>query len=118
MGASNPDSGLNPQVSQATTLSLSGPTNITWSAFADGDATPDVSAGTAFVTANTGATSITDFDGETNAMIIVQAGDNNTTIVHDATKIVLRGGLSVPLTQNDVMIFVNRAGIWYETPFR
>jgi hypothetical protein len=91
---------------------------ITWSAIADGDATPDVSASLGHYTANTGATSITDFDNKTNAMIILQAGDGNTTIVHDATKIVLRGALSLPMASGDVMVFVERGGIWYETPFR
>jgi len=115
MGASNPSAGsLNPSVISATTVSLSGPTNVVWDTFADGDATPDVSAGTYFETANTGATSITDFDGANDAKIAVKGGDVLTTIVHDATKIFLKGGINFALAVDDVLHFVERSGVWYE----
>jgi len=50
-------------------------------AFSDGDTTPDVSAGFSFITANTGATTINDFDTElTNGKLIsVLVNDANTT---------------------------------------
>ena len=105
---------LNPQVMEATTLNLSGPTDVVWNSLTDGDATPDISAGTFFKTANTSATSITDFDGNTDCLIVLLAGDSNTTIVHDATKIVLEGGISVPLTSGDRMMFADEGGVWYE----
>ncbi len=119
MGASNPTAGgLNPLVAIATDLILSGPTNLVWNSFADADSTPDVSAGTFFKTANTGATSITDFLGNTNALIYVRADDALTTIVHDATKIVLQGGINITLALNDIMMFADDGGVWYELPIR
>lgn len=105
---------LNPTVAQSTSLSLSGPTGITWNTFADGDATPDVSAGTYFETANTAPTDIDDFDGATDAKIAVKGGDTNTTIKHDATKIFLKGALDFALAVDDVLHFVERSGVWYE----
>jgi len=116
---SNPGT-CNPQVTLATTISLSGPTDITWYAFTDGDVTPDISGGTFFKTANTGATSITDFDGNTDALIYVRAGDGVTTIVHDATKIALQGGISITLAAGDIMVFAedSATGVWYELPIR
>jgi hypothetical protein len=108
---------LNPQVGGAGG-GFSGVSPVVWNTLTDGDATPDVSGGTFFETANTGATSITDFDGATNAFIVLRAGDANTTIVHDATKIVLQGGLSIPLAANDQMMFVERSGVWYELTIR
>lgn len=109
---------LNPEVTNATTLSLSGPTGITWNLFVDGDDTPDVSAGTYFETANTAPTDINDFDGATDAKIVVKAGDALTTIKHDATKIVLQGALDIALALNDIMHFVERSGVWYEENIR
>lgn len=114
----NPSTILNPQVTLSTTLSLSGPSNLTWNTFADADATPDISAGTFFKTANTGATSITDFTGNTDCLIFVRADDNYTTIVHDVTKIILQGGIDITLAQNDIMMFVEDGGVWYETTVR
>jgi len=109
---------LNPAVGLASSLTLSGPTNVVWYALTDGDATPDVSAGTYFETANTGATSITDFDGATDAKIALKAGDALTTIVHDAAKIALQGGIDITLNANDIMSFVERSGVWYEEAIR
>jgi len=121
MGASNPSAGsLNPSVSLATVLNLTGATNLVWNALVDGDTTPDVSGGTFFKTANTGATLITDFDGNTDAWIVVRADDANTTIVHDATKIKLSGGISIPMSAGDVLMFAedSATGVWYELPIR
>ena len=49
--------------------------------FGDGDATPDVSAGNIFITANTGATTITDFDTSlvNGQPIWIIVNDSNTT---------------------------------------
>jgi hypothetical protein len=90
--------------------------SLSWGTFADGDTTPDIAANIGWATANTGATSITDFEGQTNKMIFVFFGDGNTTVVHDATKIVLQLGFSVTFSQNDMVTFVDRSGIWYQTP--
>ena len=59
-------------------------------AFTDGDTTPDISNGSSFITANSGATTITDFDTEkTNGKIIfVTANDANTTLDFTASGLV------------------------------
>jgi hypothetical protein len=113
MGSSNPGTSLNPQVIQATTINLSGPSKIVWATFADGDTTPDVSAATYFKTANTGATTITDFDGATNATIVINITDANTTIAHNAN-IRLQGGLAFTGAANDVIRFVHNGSAWLE----
>jgi len=100
----------------ATEINLTGPFNISWDTFVDGDATPDISAGTFFETANTVATPITDFDGNTDCLICVKSGDGNTTIVHDATKIFLQAGFSIAFPVSDMKWFVERSGVWYELP--
>jgi len=65
--------------------------------FADGDLTPDVSAGRNFVTANTGATLISDFDGGVDGQVIlVKIGDANTDI--DFTSSGLVGNVGVDWT--------------------
>lgn len=57
-----------------------------FAAFADADASPSVSAGNLFTTANTGATSITTFDdGFEGQEIEVHINDANTTLVDGAT---------------------------------
>ena len=114
----NPGGTLNPEVLISTTLDLTGPTNLGWYSFVDGDATPDISAGTFFKTANTAPTSITDFDGNSNAWIVVRAGDDLTTIVHDPTKINLEVGLDITLAAPDILEFVDDNGVWYEKPMR
>jgi len=114
----NPSGALNPQVVQSTTVVISGSFNVSYASFTDADATPDVSGGTFFKTANTGATSITNFDGATDALIFIKAGDNNTTIVHDVTKINLQGGIDVTMAQGDIMAFLADSGVWYEVSIR
>jgi len=100
----------------ATELNLTGPFNFARYTFVDGDATPDISAGTFFKTGNTGATLITDFDGNTDCLIHVRSGDGNTTLVHDAAKLVLKAGFSVAFPAGDAKWFEEDGGIWYETP--
>ena len=64
---------------------------ITW---ADADATPSVANGAYFVTANTGATTITDLDdGVVGQVVFVEIADANTTI--DFTASGLRGNVGV-----------------------
>jgi len=100
----------------STEINLTGPFNLAWYTFVDGDATPDISSGTFFRTANTGATSISDFDGNTNCLICVKAGDDDTTIEHDPAKIFLLGGLDITLLTGDIKWFVDESGVWYELP--
>lgn len=104
----------------AVTINLSGPFLVNWQTLVDGDTTPDVSGGAFFATANTGATSITNFDSVLDGIIWLSVEDVNTTIVHDATKISLQGGLNYggPSVVGDILIFVKRSGVWYETKLR
>lgn len=62
----------------------------------DADATPDVSGYSNVLTANTGATTITDFDNpETGHKLRVEFGDANTTIQASAN-IRMQGGVTSP----------------------
>lgn len=62
--------------------------------FTDGDTTPSVLDEAYFVTANTGATTITDFDdGVAGQQIVVEVGDANTTV--DFTGSGLKGNAGV-----------------------
>jgi len=84
---------------------------ITWSTFVDGDTTPDVSATIGFKTANTSPTTITDFDVATNKMIIINAGDDDTTIQSNAN-INLNAGSDLDLKADDVVTFVHDGSTW------
>ena len=87
----------NPQVVGASLLVLTGAFLHDWSTFADGDATPSVSAGYGFKTANTAPTTITDFDDPDPAgqSIVLILGDANTTIqdLSNGSNIRLQGGI-------------------------
>ena len=84
-------------------------------AFANGDTTPDVSSGRLFSTANTGATSITNFDnGLEGQEITIVFNDTNTTIV-DGASIKLAGSTNFTGTSgNDTITFVRTFGAWLE----
>jgi hypothetical protein len=84
---------------------------VTYTTFADGDTTPDVSATIGFKTGNTGATTITDFDGATNKFIIIVAEDDNTTIQSNAN-IILNAGSDLKLETNDVVTFLHDGSTW------
>lgn len=79
-------------------------------AFGDADATPDVSAGTVFITANTGATTITDFDAGGGSLLdgqilIVIVNDTNTTF--DFTSSGLEGtGADYLAANGETLMFV------------
>lgn len=86
--------------------------------FADGDTTPSVAYGSGFFnTANTGATSITDFDGgSAGGEEITVKIDANTTIVHNSSLIRLKGSVNIVGTSaNEIVTLRNFAGIWFET---
>lgn len=100
----------------ATELNLTGPYNVARYTFVDLDTTPDISAGTFFKTANTGATLITGFDGNTDCVIHVRSGDGNTTLVHNAAALVLNAGINVAFPSGDSKWFEEDGGIWYELP--
>jgi hypothetical protein len=89
-------------------------------AFTDADATPDVFQSTVggttfFKTANTGSTTITDFDnGLTGIPFTLRFADANTTVTH-GTNIFLKGGVTKLYSSGEVTRFVELDdGNWYE----
>lgn len=85
-------------------------------AFTDGDATPDVGDGNIFKTANTGATTITMFDGGSNGQIInVIIGDVDTTIDFTDTNLEGNAGVDWTPTTNDHMTCVFDGTNWFCT---
>ena len=116
----NPGS-LNPQVvslSGGGPADLTGPLTYTWETFVDGDVTPDISGGSRFKTANTGATTITDFDnGDANGqVIIVLFTDGNTTIqdLSNGSNIRLAGGIDFDFAAYDMTTFEYDGADWVE----
>lgn len=86
--------------------------------FTDGDTTPDVLTGKRFKTANTGATSITDFDGGTGTLttgkeITILFTDANTTLVHSAA-LHLQGGVDYTAAVGDCIELIYDGTNWYE----
>ncbi len=86
--------------------------------FTDHDTTPSVAIGNVFMTANTGATTITTFDdGYEGQEITVIFADNNTTISHNASGIRLKSDANIKPDGegylNRVMKFV-KSTVWYE----
>jgi hypothetical protein len=83
-------------------------------AFTDGDATPDVGNGNSFKTANTGATTITMFDGGSDSqMINVIIKDANTTIDFTGTNLKGNAGADWTPTTNDHMVCISDGTNWY-----
>ena len=82
-------------------------------AFVAGDATPSVALGNTFYTANTVATTITDFDNTKGDghCIRIYVADAFTTIEHDATKIDC-GGVDISPTTGDWLQFCSYGGVW------
>lgn len=107
---------------QGSSNYLSGNTGIgaISSSFVDGDTSPNVhiTGARTFTTANTGATSITEFDnGFVGLEINVIALDANTTIVHAAAvavPIVTKSGANIVMALNSSAKFVRGPGAWYE----
>jgi hypothetical protein len=81
---------------------------------ADGDTTPDVTRAGLLVTANTGSTPITFFDGGVDGQVVtLLANDVNTTLVYGANFRVAGTQLR-NLNYRDVVTFVYFGGVWYE----
>lgn len=75
--------------------------------FVNGDATPSVSGGIIYRTANTTSTAITYLDGGfAGQMVIIVADDENTTVVHNPGYIILEGGVSITFNANQGIILV------------
>ena len=109
----------NPRVVAASTLVLSGAFLHDWSTFADGDATPSVSGGYGFKTANTAPTTITNFDDpDVNGQsIVLIIGDANTTIqdLSNGSNIRLQGGIDYgPSAAYDSFEFEYDGADWVE----
>ena len=82
-------------------------------AFTDADATPTVLDGQLFTTA--GTTAITDFDDGVVGQTITILATASITITHNASNIILNGGVNYAMTDTDTLtltMFV--AGVWSE----
>lgn len=80
----------------------------------DGDTTPDVSSRFILVTANTTATTITDFDrGAIGQVIFVIIGDANTTFDFTDTNLHGNGGYDYAALENDFWVFTHDGAFWY-----
>ena len=80
--------------------------DASYASFVAQDATPDVTSGTVFVTANTQATTITDFDqtpAMVGQMIWVIVNDAFTTVDCTASGIHCNGGADLSATSGDVL---------------
>lgn len=81
----------------------------TYNLFAVGDTTPDVSTRNLWATQNSGATSITTFDGLFDGQCIyVVFQDVNTTLVHGT--LLMKGGINKTYAANDVSMFCRTVG--------
>lgn len=79
------------------------------------DATPSVAGISLLIVSNTGATSVTNFDDGAEAQELeVLFTTANTTVVHDATKIVMRGATTLTFLAGESAHFVCRSAVWYE----
>lgn len=82
--------------------------------FSDADATPTVTQSNVFLTANTGATTITDFDDPVDGQVIkIVFGDGNTTLEH-GSNIKLTNGGNWTFSTDDAVTLVSSGGVWYE----
>ena len=85
--------------------------------FADGDTTPSILGSAVFITANTGATSITTFDdGEPGRSFDFIFGDSTTTLVH-GTNLQMASNSNLAGTAGDTRRFSTEDGtVWSEVP--
>jgi hypothetical protein len=85
-----------------------------WVTLAANSSVPSVSAGNAFVTANTSPRTITNFtSGADGQRITVKAGDPNTTLANNAT-IATRTGANRLLASGDVVELILDGSVWRE----
>lgn len=83
--------------------------------FSSGDATPDVSNGNMFKTANGAPTSITDFDGGVEGQRITIVVDDANTDFTNGASLVLNGGANwTTAAAGDVLEVLNIGDVWYE----
>ena len=82
----------------------------------DQDATPSVGPGNVFITANTVATTITDFDGvdrETYKEVIVRVNDSFTTFDFSSSALKGNRGRDYTATSGDYINAKHEDGLWY-----
>jgi hypothetical protein len=80
----------------------------------DSGATPSVALSNAFSIGQTYAQNITDFvNGTDGQKIVIVFTDNKSTLVHNGSKIVLKGSTNVTPSASGVMTLI-KAGVWYE----
>jgi len=96
------------------------PTTTNPNIFTDGDATPSVAGGEFFKTANTSATSITNFDSPEGQLkhIVVYINDDDTKIIHDVAKIDIIGDADLTLVTGDVVDALYVGTVWFLTQVR
>lgn len=83
--------------------------------FANADTSPSVAGTIVAKTANAGATTIVFLDdGYFGQLVIIIAGDSNTTIQHDPGLITLTAGNDVKLTAGETVALVYDGTIWRE----
>lgn len=88
--------------------------NATPIAFANADTTPSVGVGQLFVFANAGATSVTNFDDGGDGQEILIRGDGNTTLIHNASLLKLKGAVNVAPGVDGVLRLRRIGGVWIE----
>jgi hypothetical protein len=67
------------------------------------------------VFANTGSTTVTDFDDGVNGQTIRIRLDGNTTVQNGAGSIYLAGGANLTGTSLDMLTLTRLGNAWYET---
>lgn len=94
-------------VSQGRTTTRLGLNFQDWTAFTANDTTPDIYGETNFKTANTGSTTISDFDnGIVGDLITVYVNDGNTVFDFAGGTLYGNGGAAYTATQNDILQFM------------
>ena len=89
--------------------------NVYQGIYSASDTSPSVYRKSFMVLTNSGAISITEFDNGVEGQIInFWFSDGNTTIVHNASKIVLAGAANFTGASGNVLQLLYKGGIWYE----
>ena len=85
--------------------------------FQNGATAPSVAGSRTWKTANTSGTSITTFSEATAGQeVLIWSTDANTTLVHNATSFILKGGANVTMTNKETRRFETVDGTnWRET---
>lgn len=92
------------------------PSATPFRSFGDADTTPSVAMADYWQCANTGATSITNFDSGVDGQEITVRADTNTTFVHGSGTIKLNGATNATsLTADNILKFKRIGGVWFET---